>query len=854
MTGSTSLDPFHWLESRPLMAVLASSLFMVVIASVVLNRDARRSENRTFFAMIVLSVISNLNAAVLFFGEHRAIIEQTQFRLIYALGGLTLFAMVLFAHAFPFNRKASPRLFYGLGSVAAVQCMLTLSMPEHPAVLWYSRGYFLLTSLLALYFIWRNYRELEGVSDRRGLVMVQSLVLVRYAMMAIMLGLYRVGVTPSQGFLATNFILAPPILSALLGYGLVRFRLLGFRLFLSRSLAYFLVSTGALFTYLGVLIAIHRSLRWALQVDTSIYVTPVLIVPMLLAFHPVRVKVEQVLDGWLDRGFVRAREAVESYFRSTLTMLDIRELCQAVGDTVQVVLPGSRIALLVEPSDPHVLVKQDDSSLLMQAARSSRSRNASPAPARRAGHVALPFPEGAPILAYFDKIGDPYLERLDSGHFPASAPAVLDMLNIDLAIPFRKEGRVEGAMLLQVPASDVERIRLLVDLALHLGLQLENAQLYQEALEANDALKTANRVLDDTRLFLESVFESVPAGIIVLDREGRVSHWNRAMSGLTGIPRETAVERGRLEELLPALVLQDNGGESGGDWSLSPLERRLKIEGRNRELVVHVRLSTFLDQQGEHGGTVIVVTDVTEQLAMQEALEASKRLAALGQFAAAMAHEIRTPMTSIQMNVQILAGKVELPEDDREYFDIILTELDRLNRTISDVLDFARPLRLATTECDLSDIVEEVVRGLYFLMAERGVDVVTDVSPGLVVQADGERLKQVLINLLDNASHAISEKGDTAGDEGSGSVNISAATSADASGKRWVTLEVTDRGCGMTEEAVRQVFDPFFTTRATGTGLGLAIAKKIVEAHSGMLTVESTPGHGSTFRIRLPVG
>jgi signal transduction histidine kinase len=220
-------------------------------------------------------------------------------------------------------------------------------------------------------------------------------------------------------------------------------------------------------------------------------------------------------------------------------------------------------------------------------------------------------------------------------------------------------------------------------------------------------------------------------------------------------------------------------------------------------------------------------------------LEESKRLAALGAFAAAIAHDIRTPLTSVQMNVQILRGKARLPADDMEHFDIALDELRRLNRHISELLDYAKPVKLAPVSSSPRELAEEAARTIAPELAARAIELNVEHGETPAVLADGARIRQVLLNLLDNAANA-SARGSA----------VTLRTAATGDGR--VALEVADRGKGIEPADLPRIFEPFYTTRPDGTGLGLAIVQKLVRAHQGEVTVRSTPGQGATFTVLLP--
>ncbi len=232
-----------------------------------------------------------------------------------------------------------------------------------------------------------------------------------------------------------------------------------------------------------------------------------------------------------------------------------------------------------------------------------------------------------------------------------------------------------------------------------------------------------------------------------------------------------------------------------------------------------------------------------EHRRMLDELEGTKRLAALGQFAAAIAHDIRTPLTSVSMNVQILRRKAQTiaaPASDLEYFDIALDELGRLERSVAQILDYAKPVRLDPSPVDVRELVDDATRSLGAVLATRGVELRAEHEAQLPpVAGDAQRLRQVLTNLVDNAAGA-SQGGDA----------VTLRTRRERDGR--VAIDVEDRGRGIPVADLGKIFEPFFTTRPDGTGLGLAICQKLVRAHGGELRVKSQEGAGSTFSVVLP--
>jgi signal transduction histidine kinase len=265
--------------------------------------------------------------------------------------------------------------------------------------------------------------------------------------------------------------------------------------------------------------------------------------------------------------------------------------------------------------------------------------------------------------------------------------------------------------------------------------------------------------------------------------------------------------------------------------------------GADRQLVGAFQIAGGLIDRD----TYVVARDLAARVALAveraqavSELEDARRLAALGQFAAAIAHDIRTPLTSISLNVQILQRRLELSADDREHFEIALEELARLDRSVAEILDFAKPVKLAPQPIDVAELIEATTRGLGPVLSEKGVALRSE-PPGTLpaVQGDPQHLRQVLVNLVGNAAEASAP----------GTEVTVRARPADTTR---VAIEIEDRGRGIAAGDLERIFEPFFTTRPDGTGLGLAICHKVVRAHGGDIQVRSTVGQGSTFTILLP--
>jgi signal transduction histidine kinase len=236
----------------------------------------------------------------------------------------------------------------------------------------------------------------------------------------------------------------------------------------------------------------------------------------------------------------------------------------------------------------------------------------------------------------------------------------------------------------------------------------------------------------------------------------------------------------------------------------------------------------------------------TKLVHSQNLLERQEKLATLGTLAAGIAHEIRNPLTSLKARLYTLEKHLHLVPAARKDTDIISAEISRLERIVQDALSFARPADPKLETLAAGTLLREVQGLMSPNLESRGVQLVVEPNPELLIRADSGHLKQVLINLVGNGADAI---------ETSGTVTLRARAARALLGKGEtdaVVLEVSDTGKGIPPEVEKRLFDPFFSTKETGTGLGLPIAARIVEKHGGMLQYQTRPGHGTTFGVVLP--
>ncbi len=369
-----------------------------------------------------------------------------------------------------------------------------------------------------------------------------------------------------------------------------------------------------------------------------------------------------------------------------------------------------------------------------------------------------------------------------------------------------------------------------------------NLRLEREIEQATEEIRKtgeSNKILKE---YNENILASIASGVVVVDVEGTITTFNREASRIFGLP--SAQTLGKPISVVPELTslgeLLSLTMECGRPQSRR--EMRASASG-GREMVLDVSTSILHNQTARTNGAIAVFTDLTSTRSLEERVRQTEKLAVLGEMAAVMAHEIRNPLNSIAGFAQLIEHKGTTDPDLMRYVRIIVQEAFRVDSIISDILDFAHRKESKTSEVNLVELVNKVVKNKDELLRDRGAEVILDViRPLPAVLGDPGRLERLMTNLINNAREATGPCGEV-------KVSVKPGLRDKESG---VEVSVSDNGCGISPEMKEEIFKPFFTTKSSGTGLGLAIVRKIVEEHRGDITVESWPGNGTTFRLFLP--
>ena len=340
------------------------------------------------------------------------------------------------------------------------------------------------------------------------------------------------------------------------------------------------------------------------------------------------------------------------------------------------------------------------------------------------------------------------------------------------------------------------------------------------------------------RAFNDLLVSSLPLGLVATGNDGNLQIINRVAEEILGVGEQQTAGRPPAEVLPPPLADLVRRSEA----NLSEPQRRELIltgpDGRSRSLLLAALAVVDPDQR--HVGTMLLIQDLSEVKKLEEELKRNERLAALGEMAAGVAHELRNPLSSIKGLAVLLKSKFSDSSPDREAAVILVREVERLNRSIGELLDYARPDRLEKKKISLTEILQKAISLIRVDADAHRVAIATvfAAAPDLV-SADQDKLNQVFLNLFLNAIQAMQDGG-----------TLEVLTEIEG---RNVICMVADNGSGIEAELLPRVFDPYVTTKNDGTGLGLAMSAKIIEEHQGSIAIESVAGQGTTVRLSLPL-
>lgn len=383
-----------------------------------------------------------------------------------------------------------------------------------------------------------------------------------------------------------------------------------------------------------------------------------------------------------------------------------------------------------------------------------------------------------------------------------------------------------------------------------------SSYLSESLRRTHQRLQETSHDLTELQTFHQNILQSMHSGLLTTDLHGKITMYNHAAEQITGylLSEVYGVD---LHQIFPGL---DSAALihllSATSKPAHRFEATIPTKTKSHLVYLGVSVSVLRDNHQKISGLIFIFQDLTELKAMEEQIARADRLAAIGQLAAGVAHEIRNPLASISGAIQMLkSAELHLSAENKALMEIILRESNRLDSILTDFLLYARPKTITFSKCD---VIHEVILSTVGLLkqdprfSEKHFQIQIDVVPNFPkIVCDIQQIQQVFWNLLLNAFQAM---------DSNGTLSLGAHIEKIEQGELGTeypiygaAFTIRDTGCGIPEEHVRHIFHPFYTTKKGGTGLGLAIAHSILENHHGMINVNSVVNQGTTFEIILPL-
>ncbi|THB77691.1 MAG: hypothetical protein D6B25_06100 [Desulfobulbaceae bacterium] len=346
-------------------------------------------------------------------------------------------------------------------------------------------------------------------------------------------------------------------------------------------------------------------------------------------------------------------------------------------------------------------------------------------------------------------------------------------------------------------------------------------------------LKGTQSDLQKMSEFNEVLISSMPLGIIAFDKDGIVQSCNScALKILELTSFETGPHRAAN---IPSEVLSVvENSYQGADYD------EISVPFKTGIKTISVRCVPIMGPEALVQGRMLILQDLSTQKNLEDQLQRSKRYAALGKMAAGVAHELRNPLSSIKGLALILRSRLSEDTQATDSANLLISEVERLDRGIGELLEYARPEQLRREVVDLEKIIRNSIMLVEGDAVSAGTKIIADIEKPLrAINGDQDKLTQVLLNVILNGLQEMSS---------GGTLSISATQQDNDS----VTIRLSDTGSGIDPQNLEKVFDPYFTTKNEGTGLGLALTRKIIEEHGGSIEIEDSSTYGTTVKIDLP--
>ena len=434
-----------------------------------------------------------------------------------------------------------------------------------------------------------------------------------------------------------------------------------------------------------------------------------------------------------------------------------------------------------------------------------------------------------------------YLGR-NGGLITASAASIFYGLLIDLEY-YRVITPISHPYIWEIPdTAGHVFLRIFVNILSFYLIALLASFVVEKEKKTRALLVEKESAFNQLDLLYRSIIESIDAGILTIDLEGRIKSFNRAAEHITGWSF-TSVENRRLQDIFPAWKELSVNSFNDDNGSIKGRFEMPAVVIQDRRLILGCALSALRDNSSQKIGDILIFQDLTKVKEMEAVSERNRRLAFVGEMAAGLAHEIRNPLASISGSIQMLMKESSMGTTEGRLMQVIMRGKDQLEGFVKDFLLLARHNRGPHHEVLIGGVIGEVLEAARVMPDwNSNIEISDTLEEGCAIKGNREEMRQLIWNLILNAAQAMPEGGRLA-------VGVRKKNLETHEG---LEIIVADNGVGITDENKKMIFEPFFTTKERGTGLGLAIVMRIVNSYGGNLLLESTYGIGTKFVIWFP--
>lgn len=389
---------------------------------------------------------------------------------------------------------------------------------------------------------------------------------------------------------------------------------------------------------------------------------------------------------------------------------------------------------------------------------------------------------------------------------------------------------------------EFEKRNLIAEIEFKNALLEEQKRLLEEKLIGDDQ-RIYQLVKEDIEIkkLLEEMIESLPLGVMVVDKEGQILMCNKVQEIFSGLSKDLLLGKNLFQDPLPkdleSWQKMEKNFLNSGTYEIKVFDQRPE-----KDVVLAITLSSLVDETGSSKGFIFLSANITNEKKIEKQIIQTEKMTAIGQLVTSLAHQIRNPLAIIMSATQHCLEKAGNENGLKKYYEIIYRNTLNANKTISDLLGFAKPKLLELRKHDINRLLEEICRLIRIDFSKNRIKVLRRSNRDLPkILCDKESLKQVFFNLLMNSKQAM---------PGGGCISL---TTSYNPGDQVVCIIIEDTGNGIPKEHLPRIFDPYFTTKAKGTGLGLSIVHRIISDHRGSILPESKEGEGTKMTITLPI-